>query len=213
MENIIGIHLNISKDISSIIDYAKKKIHLEYTSNYNYEPHITLYLAKFPKNKFNTLIKTIALIKIEPFVIELGKFKTNHNNKNKQIFFYINLKKSKELYKLHKKILQTANHLRGNALRIKDQERIKLGKYSKLETQYIKKYGYLRVLRFYKPHITLGATPAASKKIMPIKKYLNKKLEIINGKTCNVNVITVGLYTLDTKHGRYLKTISKKIYL
>jgi 2'-5' RNA ligase len=207
MEKIIGIHFNIPKPTGNIILRATKHADIDYPGNYGYEPHITLYLCRFPAKNFHKLINQISKFEFQPINLKITKVSIQREN-NGQAFLSLTFTENKQIKKLHRQILQLANKLRGDLIRLKDQQLIKQGAFSKKALDYLTKYGSQRVLSLYIPHITLGEV--AWPKARTTAKKLNQFLPLLKKTPLTLSRLTVGLYNYDNKKTEYTKVIREE---
>ncbi len=202
MEYILGVHIPIPPKLAKLIVSVKSKNYINYPGNYKYQPHITIYLCRFTKEKFRKLLRNLKTNNIKSFVLKIGKLKQQSDGKI--LFIYLSLVKNEYLISFHKYILKMANPLRGMLIRSKDKIKIKSGDYTNIQKRYLLKYGYHRVLKFFIPHITLGELAANDiKKLKHLKSDLNK----LKGIEFRINYYIVGLYKYDIKKKDYCGTV------
>ncbi len=210
-EYLVGIHLNLPRDIEKKISVHKKD-RLFYPGNYKTLPHITLYIARFKKQKFGKLYEELSIKNFQSFKIKLGLVKSIY--RHKEFFLYLNIFKTKPIIDFHQKVVMISNKLRGDLIRRKDLLRVKEGLYSDKEVEQIKKYGYLRVLKYFEPHITLGIVGTGID-LEKLKNRLKINYHSIINKSFRVNYFTIGLYLYDYDKEDFDRkyTIEKKIKL
>ncbi|MFZ5391144.1 MAG: 2'-5' RNA ligase family protein [Patescibacteria group bacterium] len=201
MENTLGIHINLPSQLVLSIKKAKDRVGLEYWGNYNFDPHITLYLSRFSRKNFSKLVSGLTNLSVRPFKLRISSVMFAQEEGG--VFCYLSVARSVNLLKLHKLVVNSANGLRENLLRQKDVFKIKKGYYNATQEGYIKKYGYLRVLKFFNPHVTLGQV--ANNEFD--KKKFRDLFIIFRNRIIEVNSLTVGLYSYDNKKGIYRKEI------
>lgn len=115
------------------------------------EPHITLYLCKFPAKNYTKLLEAFTTYKFEKVPMVISNVKTE-----KQFYFYE--VKSTKLNLLHRKILKIANPYRAGLIRHKDLQRSKSGQIDGRKKKRLLTYGYTQVLSGFNPHVTLGTS-------------------------------------------------------
>ncbi len=117
----------------------------------NFHPHVTIYLAEFPKKnlkKIQLAVKKIAA-GCKTFLLKSTEYSQNAN-----LYIAVGFKNSKEIYGLHKKIVTDLNPLREGLLRQKDINRLK--EFSKEAQKNLTEYGYNNALKKYFPHLTFS---------------------------------------------------------
>lgn len=132
------------------------------------EPHITLYLCKFPQKNYDKLLEAFAAHKLKRFPVTISDIKIEK-------LFYFYEARGTALNQLHKKVLRTANPYRENLIRHKDLIRIKNGQLDKSKIRRLLAYGYTQVLSGFNPHITLGTKAVTIPKALlriPQTKYI-----------------------------------------
>jgi len=110
-------------------------------------PHITVYQAKFPNNNLGKLTS-----ELKEILNEIGTIDVKMNgfrNYGEYIFWKCNM--SKDLFRLHKTILNRLNPLREGLI----LDIFKEGKFNEIESKNIKQYGSMVVDTIYEPHITI----------------------------------------------------------
>ncbi len=110
-------------------------------------PHISIYPARFPEKKFDSVVaylKTIAS-RMAPFEVALGKF-FNHSG-----FIWWNAELTNEFVHLHRAVLYQLNPLREGLI----LKAFQSGKFAMDETYNIQNYGYSLVGNLYQPHVTI----------------------------------------------------------
>lgn len=193
-ELILGVHCLLPKKFSSKISALKKKC--DFLAPSPFDPHITLYLSKFPKNNFEKAVVGVRERNERKFFLRARRIKVE--NSGIKGFCFLDLRKSSPLMKIHKEVVFSLNRLRNKQIRSKDVKRIKLGKYSKAEIRNIQKYGYARVLKFFQPHITLGEVSIQNDK-------LEKHFKPLFGQKFEIKQLVVGLYEYDTVKDKYTR--------
>lgn len=207
MEKIIGIHFNIPKPVSGIISKTIKRVVISYPSNYEYAPHITVYLCRFPAEKFSKLIGRIKALKSQPISLKVSRVRAQRDIDN-QAFISLTFAKTEQIKKLQRHIFQTANNLRSGLIRSKDQGLLKQGVLSEKERLYLTKYGSYRILSLYSPHITLGKAPW-HQATLTVKKC-EQSLRLLRGFPLTLSTLVVGLYKYDNTKGKYTKVIREE---
>ncbi|HPA25499.1 MAG TPA: DUF1045 domain-containing protein [bacterium] len=208
MEHQIGIHLNLPEDITQKIFALQKKLKLGYEGQHETIPHITMHLAKFPKKNFKKLLNFLNNLNIKPFEIKIFKVSNEFNKMHKNYFLDLEIVNDKILYNFHKKIVLMVDKMRNKQIRQKDLQRIKNGKFSRQEILMIKKHGYVRVMKYFVPHITLGEINPDSQvkdKINIIKKELAK----LKNKTFTVDSFTIGSFVWDNKKNQFIDKLAQ----
>ncbi|MFH1457191.1 MAG: DUF1045 domain-containing protein [Patescibacteria group bacterium] len=191
IENLFGVYFNIPKQISNKIAQAQKDCNIYYSRNYIFTPHVTFYASKFTASAFEEFEQAIKECKLKPFKIKVGKVKSDQSLRKDNAFLYVDILKNRSLMDAHKVILKIANKLRGNLIRAKDTVRIKNNVYTAEETKYIKKYGFMRVLKFFRPHITLGELSTKEAQEKSLKKNLKARFSDLEGKEFEVKSIMI----------------------
>jgi len=209
-ETIFAVSIVLPQWLVDKIQRIKKESGLEYAGNYNFEPHVTLHLVKINKKDFKALVDGLKLLIKHELVIRIGGLQIEEHNGN--LFLSLKILKSVKLMNLHKRIVEQTNKWRGSLIREKDLARIKAGVYNKQETGHIRKYGYLRTMDFFKPHITLGEIANDSAAVDKIGQF-KKDLMGLRGKSFKVESLVVGIYDFDIKKNCYInkREIIKKV--
>jgi hypothetical protein len=203
MESILSVHLELPKELSRLVLKARRSLGIESAD----EPHLTLYLASLSKPQAQKVGRELAKLRVRSGVMYLSKIATTKGN---QPFISIPVRETSALYELHKLALAAANAHRGGSLRKIDRHRIKLGLYSTQEKEYAQKYGYPKVLKLFRPHISIGTAPAANPRLRRSIKGLSMPLP----KKFRPSAMIVALYDFDGQTGAYLKkTFEKRISL
>lgn len=173
-------------------------------------PHVTFSLTPLPKKNFVSLKKEFEqYLKREikkPFPVKFSNLKLEAN-KN---FFYLPVFGS-QIKKIHRDIVKLFNQYREGCLREKDLERVKNGEYSAKEANHIKKYGYLRTMGHFHPHITIGDVNTEKPNMVKIKRELKKMLAGVVNQTLLVDNIHAVFYR-DAKKQSAMKVIWEKDY-
>ncbi|RJR16228.1 2'-5' RNA ligase family protein [Candidatus Microgenomates bacterium] len=134
-------------------EQISKKFQTKFTLDGNkFHPHITLYQAAYPESNIeqikqrltkiasNTTLFQITLTKIESFMQ----------------FIFLNAVKSRELFDLHKLIIDALNPLREGTLIPDDEEDLQNPETPQQVKDSILRYGYSLALEAFAPHITLS---------------------------------------------------------
>lgn len=157
-----------------------------------YISHLTVYKSDFPvayREKIYTTIRNIALNQKQFVLKHKGLF-------NGEGWLGLDFSKSSELYKFHKKIVNTLNPLRDKHIPQKYQDSWKslpLGK-----RRLIKKYGYHEVMSIYHPHLSLLRFNDSKNDKIAYKRYINK-IKIPNSKIISVAIVESGEHGTVTK--------------
>jgi len=147
---------NISRRAINVSRALLKRGGLFAIDGKNYYPHITIYMAEFPRRNIKaveTLLKKITAGK-KPFRIESDRYHQSRDG-----YVEIGFKRTKAILLLHKNIVQSLNPLRDGLMRPKDLVRFK--QFSKQKQKNLKLYGYDNVFAEFAPHMTftkLGRT-------------------------------------------------------
>jgi len=205
MEYILGIYIPIPRRISQKIVRAEKAFALDY--NLNTEPHLTLYLGRYYNRNFNKLLAALRREKLGRLSVELTQPRIVKNNVRDNQFIFVGLKNRQPIYALHKKVLAIANEYRSGLIRTKDIKRLKQGLYAKRDKEYLRSYGYTRVLKNFNPHISIGSVDHARAK--DLFSGLSKMLHFSAKDKFAANAIIVGLYERDVR-GVYKKVVVEK---
>lgn len=187
MKYKVGIRIDLTGKIKNVISKAKDCLNTTVDNEYMQPPHISLYICAFDKTNFSNLCANLrGWLNFSSFQMTIGEIKVNKN------FYYLDVKPLKPFYNLHKIVLQTTNILRGDLIRVEDIERLKTNYYNRQQQEYIKQYGYARVLALFEPHITLGKIESGNQKqILP---DLKKILKSVIGKQISVDKIVVDIF-------------------
>lgn len=210
MEHILGIHINLPKELHSRIVKNKRALGIEYSSNYESTPHVTLYLSRFPKKNFAHLTHALcrttrSLVPFRMTVKEPAWETTSEGNP----FVALACARTKPLMMLHRTVLRTANTLRERLIRSKDEERIRNGQLVGEKKRLTLRYGYARVLRQYHPHITYGEILEKTTRLPALKRRVHTKTKELIGTQWKVDRFVVGLSLYDVRKQRYVRTIKK----
>jgi len=207
MEKIIGIHLNIPKSISKVILDIIKLTGIKYPRYYKFVPHLTLYRCRFPANRYSRLIRRLKALKLRSISLKINKVDIQRTDKG-TAFLSLIFAKAKPVKTLHRKVLQPANELRDNLIRLKDQHRLQQGLFSKKEQRYIARYGNQRVLSLYIPHLTLGEVPlsATQSTVQKFRSYLR----LLQKNPLTITTLMVGLYDYDNRKEKYTRVIREE---
>jgi 2'-5' RNA ligase len=138
------------------------------------EPHITLYLCKFPAKDYAKLLDDFTTYKFEKVPMAISNIKTE-----KQFYYYE--VQSTKLNLLHRKVLKIANPYRAGLIRHKDLQRIKNGQIDGRKKKRLLAYGYTQALSGFNPHVTIGTSNTPIPKAllrMPKIQYTATKLTL-----------------------------------
>lgn len=151
IDTVFSVDSNIK--IQSIAD-AKAFMTANYGNKYSHPvPHISYAICPMPESNLPKLKEELEsyVSNVKKFEVTLSEVKYNAKNK----FYYIELS-GDTLRKLHIDLTNLANKYRDNYIRTKDLERLNAGQLNEKEAQYLNTYGYMRVLEYFNPHITIG---------------------------------------------------------
>ncbi len=200
-EHIVGVFIPLPSSVLKRTTAAKRWFGHKWRDIRTIsDAHITLQFAKFPKTKkgFDLFVDDLrAHHLVAPTVIFAGA-KTHKNNIDGGQFFFLDIKKTEDLYALHKKVLAIAKPYQKGLIRKKDILRLKENRFSKREIGYVKRYGYARVLQNFEPHISFGQVPSASiKEQRRMVNTLKQKLGDTQKSRFVPPYLIVGLYGYD----------------
>lgn len=175
---------------SEIIRSAKAYLKQEFGNKYDADPHFNFIIMAMPLNKAKDIELTLnSYFKDKkPLKLKLG----NLHYEEKQRFYSIPIV-GEEVMTLHSEFIEILNPLRDDYIREKDLVRINEGKTDKLEEEYIHKYGYLRVLSKFTPHITIGNLQTENVDLGSITNNLNNILGNLYGSTLNITELRADL--------------------
>lgn len=136
--------------------------------------HSTIYMAEFPLKNFNRIVDSLARLanKTRPIKLEYEKMYQEWG------YIGFSFKKNREIYELHKQVLDLLNPLRDGHLRMKYIKELRSGKYSKRQMKYIRNFGYPQVLSEYNPHLTLARLKSEEKAKSIANEYNNSKFKV-----------------------------------
>jgi hypothetical protein len=141
-------------DIPEIVE-AKEILNKEYGSKY-FIPitHMGYSIVPCPKYNFEKIKEEILeyISKQKPYKIVFKELVIQPESH----FVYLKTE-GKDPKRIHEEITKISNKYRDDYVREKDLERLDEGKFNDLEKQYLKEYGYTRVMDLYKSHITIGS--------------------------------------------------------
>lgn len=196
IETTLGIHLDVPHDIGRCLTRVRRGA-TPYPGSQRLTPHLTLYLARFPASEFNALRAVLARRKLPQCRLSIiGPY--TERLANGSVFVGARIRRTPTLMALHRIIVTTANRLRHGMLRTKDLTRLKQGYFSAHGSSIIRRYGYLRVLSNFVPHVTIGTVPS-TRDLNRIKTAFKKSAT----RTWIAHGLIVGLYRYDTSRQRY----------
>jgi 2'-5' RNA ligase len=200
-ETVLGIHINVRSDVAAAVKKLQKKHHLFYPGNYDLDPHLTLYLARFTRSDIAVLKKQLLRAKLQPVQLKIDRLRCQPFNSG--VYSSLGIVRQPRLSQLHEQIVKMANALRGNRIRMKDLQRMREGQFSSAEVRTIKKYGYLRVGRRFHPHLTLGLSASLPDKYAQLKSAAYP----LKGIGWTASKLIVGLYLYDYTRKDYVSVI------
>ncbi len=195
MEKALAITIGLPTTLKSQVKTLQDEF---FEKRFIQDPHITLYLCKFPARNFKKVVATLETVPLSDFEIKVGSIAIDPS-KNGKLFYYYKIV-GPEIHTLHKKILKVCNLYRDGLIRTKDKNRIARGDYTKREMSRLEKYGYTQVLGYLNPHITLGDSVMLSKKA---KQSFEKKAKKLIGQTFQVGIVYACLYDFDNTQNSY----------
>jgi hypothetical protein len=148
--NINQQAIKISRDIGS--RFATSFI----LDNEIYHPHLTVYSPEFPSKNVDKIFAAIQFVieKHQPLTCQPIKINSHYG------FIDVEIELSKQIRDFHEEIVKTLNPLRENYLKDKySQLDNNNHSYSPELVKNIKEYGHPRVLKTYRPHLTLTHLP------------------------------------------------------
>lgn len=167
----IGVEVN-DKTISEAKKYLKDKYRNKYDDP---NPHVNFLIMAMPEGNNEKVDKILQnyFSKIGDISFELGGL----HFEEKEAFFSLPILND-QVMKIHKDLIELLNPIRNGFIRERDKERIDSKKTDKVGEEYIYKYGYLRVLDRFTPHITIGnlVENYTNLDIPIIKSELDKRL-------------------------------------
>lgn len=200
-EYVLGIHLLLPPELTRIIVRARKLANKALVGQYhNYDPHITLYLARYTPARYSKLVKYFTTSRPQACQVTFGQIQ-RWSSWRDWPFFILPVVRSPQLYQLHRVVLRPANQLRGNLIRSKDRKRILSGQHSRRTTNLIERYGYYQVLDGFHPHLSLGeiAAGVAAKAL----RIFTHEIDKLHSKHWKATSMVVGLYRFNPKTDGY----------
>lgn len=187
---------------------AKDYLKQEFGNKYDAEPHIAFHIMAMPDYRIKDLEKICDeyFKKIKPIRLQLGNLRYDDVYR----FFSIPIV-GNEILTLHKELIETFNPIRDGYIRAKDLENMNSGKTDEIEEEYIYKYGYLRVLSKYTPHITIGDIATDNFNSDDVQKKLNSILSNLYGTALYVNELQAHYMEESGSQSNY-KWLWKKSY-
>jgi hypothetical protein len=185
---------------------AKKYMSQNYGNTFDIEPHITHLLLPLFENEFYKLQETLHkyLSNLKPFEIKIGGISISKKRK----FFALEIHDPK-LARFHAELLKLVEPYRKGAVREKDLKRLGDNFYNSKEVENIKKFGYPRVLKLNKPHITLGSCEHDQCNLNEIRNELEKILKNTINSKYKINNLVFMLHT-NSEHQSDMVEIYKK---
>lgn len=196
-----GIHINIAvypqtvvlKRAITLSRELRAKQGLFALNKTDHIPHITFYTATFPKKNVGAILDTIHKLvrKTSPFTMAATAYRQTKNN-----YVEVNYRKTKQISRFQKNIIQSVNPLRG------DLPYQPTGlRYTEAEKQNLKRYGYDRVFKQFGPHLSISRLSAASPRI---DTYAFPPVKDFSFRTETLGVFLVGeYYTAEKVIGRF----------
>ena len=194
--NLKPINIVFSADsileIKELIE-AKILMNEEYGNKYSHiPPHLAYTIMPFPEKNFelgkNDLIEYIR--KQKAFKVHISDLEYEEKNN----FFYVAL--SGDMIKQHHESITTLlNKYRENYIREKDLERLKFGDFDEVAAKYLIDYGYARVFKNYRTHITIGNYTVENVDLKKLEKRLRNILKPILNKDVEIDNIHGVIHT------------------
>lgn len=129
-----------------------------------YSSHITVYMTKLPLKNLKEVSHVLRQLAATIKPLKLTALDYHQNDG----WIDIEYKRNKAIQDLQKKIIKYINPFRQNLLRANEMER--LPGLPKQQAQYVKKYGYRGVLKYYRPHLTLTRLKSDKNVIVELEK-------------------------------------------
>ena len=203
----IGVEVN-NKSISDAKRYLKEKYGNKYDDP---NPHVNFLIMAMPvgnKIRLNSILSKYFSM-INQINFELGELHFEEKNS----FFSLPILND-QIMDIHKDLIDLLNPIRNGMVRERDKERIDNKKTDPVEEEYIYKYGYLRVLDKFTPHITIGnlVNSFSDQDIPTIKKELDARLNTLYFKQMNFNKV-YAVHMQDAEIQSDYKILWEKFYL
>lgn len=147
------LSISAALSIEEIIN-AKVLMNTKYGNKYSFlPPHLTYAISPFSKDLLDKAINNVEeyISKLKPFRIYFDILSLDESSN----FFYLKIN-GKDIYTLHKEFTLLLNKYRENYLREKDIEKLENNGFDSQSLEYLLKYGYSRVLKNFKSHVTIG---------------------------------------------------------
>lgn len=180
----IGVEIN-NKSISDAKRYLKEKYGNKYDDP---NPHVNFLIMAMPEGNESILDSVLNeyFNKISQINFELGQLHLEPKNN----FFSLPILND-QIMEIHKDLIKLLNPIRNGTIRERDKERIDNNKTDLIEERYIYKYGYLRVLDKFTPHITIGnlVDGFTNQDIPNIQKELDTRLNSLYFKRMNFDKV------------------------
>lgn len=129
-----------------------------------YSSHITIYMTKLPLRSLNEVSLVLRQLAATIKSIKLTGLDYHQHDG----WVDVEYRRNKAIQELQKKIIKSINPFRQNLLRASELER--LPGLPKQQAQYVKKYGYRGVFKYYRPHLTLTRLKSDKDVISQLKK-------------------------------------------
>lgn len=181
--NTISIGTQIHN--SNIMD-AKTYLKENFGNKYDIDPHFNFIIMAMPEYRLKDLETCLDKFFTTKEIMNL-QFGDLHFEE-KQRFFSIPIINS-EIMDFHKQLIDILNPLRDDYIREKDLIRTNEGRTDSLEKEYIYKYGYLRVLSKFIPHITIGNIKNEEFDFKEVKTQLDKILGNLYNSSLKINEV------------------------
>lgn len=206
IEHQIGVHIDLPLALRRQITSLRSTLDVKYASHQSLPPHLTLHLARIRSSSFPQLLRALTGLHPKPFTVRLTSLRCDIEGD--RLFFSQGVRMTPSLFALHQQIVRVTNTIRGNLVRSKDLERIKNSVYAKEQATFIRRYGYLRVLKNFRPHITVGSMqlPPAPVIQKRIRERVQQHAHALTSHNFVCDAFTVGLYLFDTTHGKFLRS-------
>lgn len=206
METILGVHVELPKAISKNIRRFRHTSKNFVLASYPFTPHITIFLCRFPKRNFAKLMKRLTQLRLDATTLMIaGSRDALHAGTS--TFLMLTIKKTAGLSALHTAVVQAASALRDHRLRKKDALRLLEQSLSRRNRTYLLRYGYFRVLKNFKPHITVGVFSNT------LDSRQRSWLRHLKGTLFTPKHLVVGLYRYDERNGRSTSAVERKLLL
>ncbi len=201
MELVLGVHFEVPRKVGQSMTRARRLVD-RYFGSQEFLPHLTLYLARFRQNAFSMLVSKLKKKPLATCAVKVDGFRTEAL-RDGRLLCKLEIQSSSSLLKMHRAVVRLADPLRRGLMRGKDQERIDKHMYTKAEARQIRRYGYLRVMSSFKPHVTIG-TLHRKTDFSQTRLKLRRCIQPIRGFSWVPKQLVVGLYTYNPDLDRYV---------